>query len=213
MLENTLGLTMGEFGRTPCVKPAATQPGGYSVNEFSPERTALARRIYAKSNLKGTFRLRSGAVSDEYFDKYLFESDPALLREIAQAMRGSIPAEAEALAGLEMGGIPIATMLSQISGLPCLFVRKTAKEYGTCKLAEGGELAGRKLLVVEDVVTSGGQIRQSVKALREGGAIIRQVVCVIDREMGGVANLAADGLALHALFTHSELKRAVEGVF
>ena len=70
-----------------------------------------------------------------------------------------IPSEVDALAGLEMGGIPLATMLSQLTGLPTLFVRKEAKTYGTCKLAEGGEYNGRKLLVVEDVVTSGGQIR------------------------------------------------------
>lgn len=181
------------------------------MNELSPERAELACRIHQRAHLKGRFLLRSGAVSDEYFDKYLFESDPTLLREIATAISRSIPAGTEALAGLEMGGIPIATLLSQLTGLPCLFVRKKAKDYGTCKLAEGGETAGRKLLVVEDVVTSGGAIREAVKALRDEGAIIDQVVCVIDREMGGVANLAADGLTLHALFTHSDLKQAIEG--
>jgi orotate phosphoribosyltransferase len=180
-------------------------------NDLSPERRSLARRIYERSSLKGQFRLRSGVVSDEYFDKYLFESDPVLLREIAQAMSTAIPADTEALAGLEMGGIPIATVLSQITGIPCLFVRKVAKEYGTCKLAEGGEVNGRKLLVVEDVVTSGGQIRESVQALRASGARITSVLCVIDRESGGAENLAADGLELHSLFTRSDLMAAVKG--
>jgi orotate phosphoribosyltransferase len=179
------------------------------MNEVSHERKALARRIHERSSLKGRFLLRSGVVSDEYFDKYLFEADPLLLREIAQAMSAAIPAETEALAGLEMGGIPIATVLSQITGLPCLFVRKAAKEYGTCKLAEGGEVAGRRLLLVEDVVTSGGQIQESARALREAGARIATVLCVIDREAGGAANLAADGLVLRPLFTYSELKAAM----
>jgi orotate phosphoribosyltransferase len=150
-------------------------------------------------------------MSEEYFDKYLFEADPFLLLEIAQAMCELIPEDVDALAGLEMGGIPIATILSQLTGLPVLFVRKTAKEYGTCKLAEGGEVAGRTLVIIEDVVTSGGQIRESAKALRELGANIVRVVCVIDRESGGVENLALDGLALYSLFTMMELKRASTG--
>src|SRR5207249_4083761 len=109
---------------------------------------------------------------------------------------------------LEMGGIPIATVLSQITGIPALFVRKKAKEYGTCKLAEGGEVAGRRLVIIEDVVTSGGQILESARALRELGARIVGVLCVIDRESGGAEKLAADGLELHPLFTMSELKKA-----
>jgi orotate phosphoribosyltransferase len=171
-------------------------------------RSRLARRIYESSHLTGEFLLRSGVVSHEYFDKYLFEADPVLLREIAEGMRALVPPEAEALAGLEMGGIPLATMLSQVTGLPALFVRKAAKPYGTRKLAEGGPVAGRRLVIVEDVVTSGGQILESAKALREEGAQIARVVCVVDRESGGRENLAAEGLELHPLFTMSELKEA-----
>ncbi len=174
------------------------------------ERSELARQIYHTCHLTGEFLLRSGVVSREYFDKYLFEGHPSLLRAVAEAMLPSIPADTEALAGLEMGGIPVATMLSQLSGLPTLFVRKKAKEYGTRKLAEGGEIAGKKLLVVEDVVTSGGQILQSVAALRALGAQVEAVLCVIDREAGGRENLARAGLAFYPLLTMSELKKAVE---
>ncbi len=169
----------------------------------------LARKIYQASYLRGEFQLRSGAVSHEYFDKYLFESDPALLNEIAQTMSGFIPKNVDALAGLEMGGIPIATLLSQITGLPTLFVRKKAKSYGTCKLAEGGSVDGQKLVIVEDVVTSGGQVIQSTQALRQRGAVVEAVVCVVDREAGGRENLANAGLQLQALFTMGELKTAV----
>ena len=121
-------------------------------------RDTLARTIYERTHLTGEFRLRSGAVSNEYFDKYLFESDPSLLREIGEALVPLLPPGTDALAGLELGGVPLATMLSQLTGLPALFVRKEAKTYGTCRLAEGGELDGRRLTVVEDVVTSGGQV-------------------------------------------------------
>ena len=171
-------------------------------------RTMLALRIYDAAHITGEFILRSGAKSNEYFDKYLFEADPLLLKAIAEALVPLVPPGIDALAGLEMGGIPIATMLSQFTGLPVLFVRKKAKDYGTCKIAEGGQVQGRKLLIVEDVVTSGGAILDAAKALVAEGAVLDQVVCVIDRESGGAANLAKVNLVLKPLYTMSELKRA-----
>lgn len=169
---------------------------------------SLARRIYDISHLTGEFTLRSGAVSNEYFDKYRFESDPALLREIASGMVAMLPQGIDALAGLELGGVPLATAASQISGIPTLFVRKQAKTYGTCRLAEGGELAGRRLAIFEDVVTSGGQVIESCAQLRALGAEIVVVLCVIDRESGGPERMAAEGLTLRSLFTMSELNAA-----
>ena len=170
-----------------------------------PDRAELARSIYRVSHLTGEFTLRSGAVSHEYFDKYRFESDPQLLLAIAGAMQAIVPDDVEALAGLELGGVPLATVLSQVTGLPALFVRKEAKTYGTCKLAEGGELEGRRLLVVEDVVTSGGAVLDAARELRSRGAKLDRVVCVIDRESGGRENLAEVDLTLDALFTMTEL--------
>lgn len=175
-------------------------------------RTSLAKQIYDAAHITGDFTLRSGAKSNEYFDKYLFEAAPKLLADIAEAIVPLIPPGIDALAGLEMGGIPIATMLSQLTGLPVLFVRKKAKDYGTCKIAEGGRVRGRKLLIIEDVVTSGGAILDAAKALREEGAELAQVVCVIDRESGGPANLAKSDLILTSLFTMSELKKCSGGL-
>lgn len=168
-------------------------------------RERLARRIRAESQLSGHFVLRSGATSDVYFDKYLFEADPPLLWDIAEAMAPLVPDDVDVLAGLELGGVPLATVLSQVTGRPARFVRKEAKPYGTMRLAEGGDIEGVRLLVIEDVVTSGGQVRASVADLRARGAIVEQVLCVIDREQGGADNLAADDLKLIALFTASEL--------
>ncbi|GAB3437135.1 orotate phosphoribosyltransferase [Flindersiella endophytica] len=172
---------------------------------MTEQPTGLATRIYETAHLTGEFLLRSGVTTSEYFDKYRFESDPALLREIATALAPLVPSDADALAGLELGGIPLVTMLSQVTGLPALFVRKQPKTYGTCRLAEGGEVSGRRLVVVEDVVTSGGQIIISTGQLRELGAQVDTAVCAIDRESGGVEKLASEGIELRSLFRISEL--------
>ena len=141
------------------------------------DRDELATAIVRISELRGSFKLRSGAMTDTYFDKYRFEANPLLLREIARALAPKVPPGAEALAGLELGGIPIATMLGQETGLPVRFVRKEAKRYGTALLAEGGPVDGARLCIVEDVVTSGGQILLSVADLRTLGAKIDTALC------------------------------------
>ena len=169
-------------------------------------RLELAHRIYQTAHLRGQFTLRSGATATEYFDKYQFETHPELLRVLATHLQPLIPDDTDILAGLELGGVPIATMLAQLAGLPTCFVRKKAKEYGTCKLAEGPDIAGKNLLIVEDVVTSGGQIALSAQDLRNLGAEVSQAICVIDRESGGTESLARAGIELHALFRMSELK-------
>lgn len=170
----------------------------------------LAIEIYNTSHIRGSFKLRSGALSNEYFDKYLFESKPELLKIIAENMLKILPKDYDVIAGLEMGAIPIATMLSQLTKKPLTFVRKKAKEYGTCKFAEGAEVAGKKVLIVEDVVTSGGQVVLSVNDLRSAGAIISNAVCVIDRESGGSEALLAIDVTLTALYKMSEIKELVE---
>lgn len=167
----------------------------------------LAQRIHERSFLKGQFVLRSGTQTTVYVDKYRFEADPALLRDIAEAMLPMLPNDLDALAGLELGGIPLATVLSQLSGLPTRFVRKQAKSYGTRRLAEGGEIAGQRLAIIEDVITTAGQVIQSAAALRTAGAEIDTVLCVIDRQTGGAENLTREGLQLRVLLTISDITR------
>lgn len=168
----------------------------------------LGRAIYASSHITGRFVLRSGAISGEYFDKYRFEADPALLDQIGEALAALVPQGAEVLAGLELGGVPLAVAAARHCGLPVAFVRKKAKDYGTCRLAEGAEISGRKVVVVEDVVTSGGQVVASAEELRSRGAELVSALCVIDREAGGPEALGRIGLRLDALFTMSGLKEA-----
>ncbi len=172
------------------------------------ERRALAASVFDCAHLTGEFVLRSGQVSHEYFDKYRFEADPALLRTLAEALAELLPEGTEVLAGLELGGVPLAVALGQVTGLPCTFVRKAAKPYGTRKVAEGSEVEGRRVLVVEDVITSGGQVVTSTEDLRALGGEVDHALCVIDREAGGPEALAAIGVALRPLFTMSELKAA-----
>ena len=165
----------------------------------------LARRVRDVSRLTGEFVLRSGRTATEYFDKYQFEADPELLDQLAERMAVLIPEGTEVLAGLEMGGIAVVTALARHARLPTAFVRKQAKQYGTARLAEGAEVAGRRVLVVEDVVTSGGQVVISTGELRKLGAHVDHALCVIDRQEGGAAALAADGITLRALLTREDL--------
>src|SRR2546427_3009759 len=175
-------------------------------------RTELALAIAKASKLRGEFRLRSGAVTTEYFDKYRFEADPVLLRAIADSLVTLVPSATDALAGLELGGVPLAIALSLRTGLPAIFVRKRPKEYGTCRLAEGGDIAGRRLLVVEDVVTSGGQVLASCEDLRRLGATVYHAICVSDRPDSGVEALRTAGVELRALLLKSDLERAEAAV-
>jgi len=168
----------------------------------------LARDIDACCRLTGEFTLRSGQVASEYFDKYLFESDPELLARVVEQMLRLVPEDTDLLGGLELGGIPIATMLSSRTGLPALFVRKKAKEYGTCKLAEGPDVAGRRVTVVEDVITTGGAVRDATRALRAAGATVEVVVCAIDRSPEGENPLADVGLEVRPVLTKAELDAA-----
>ena len=165
----------------------------------------LGRRIYATAHLTGEFVLRSGQTTTEYFDKYRFEADPVLLDEVTAAMVPLVPEGTEVLAGLEMGGIPVVTALSRHTGLPCAFVRKEAKAYGTRRLAEGADIEGRRVTIVEDVVTTGGQIVLSTNDLRALGATITDALCVINRNPTTPAPLTDAGLTLHALLSPEHL--------
>lgn len=169
-------------------------------------RQELARKIYQVAYLRGEFKLRSGQTSNEYFDKYRFESQPELLKAIAEQLAPLVPKDTEVLAGLEMGGIPIATALSLQTGIPALFVRKKAKEYGTLQVAEGLDFKNKKLCIIEDVVTTGGQVLLSTEDLRKAGAQIATVLCVIHRGEGNPMESAK--LELKPLFTMQELKTA-----
>jgi len=165
----------------------------------------LAADIDARCRLTGEFTLRSGQQATEYFDKYLFEADPQLLLRVARQMVELLPADTDLLGGLELGGVPIATMVSSLTGRPALFVRKKAKDYGTCKLAEGPDVAGRRVTLIEDVITTGGAVRDATVALRAAGAVVEHVVCAIDRSPADQQPLADLGLEVRPVLTKAQL--------
>lgn len=169
-------------------------------------KTELAQQIRAASYLTGEFKLRSGQMSSFYWDKYRFESDPRLLAAIAAEMALLLPAECDGLAGLELGGVPLATALSLQTGIPCAYVRKAAKPYGTCNLIEGGMKAGSTLVVIEDVITTAGQVCTSIQQIRDAGYTVKHVVAAIDRQAGGSEKIGALGCSLAAVFTLAALE-------
>ena len=169
----------------------------------------LAKRIKEVSQLRGLFTLKSGLQTTFYFDKYRFESDPKLLYDICLEMMPLIPQDTKVLAGLEMGGIPLAVMLSQLTGIPTAFVRKQRKAYGTCNIIEGADIVPWKTLVVEDVVTSGSAILDAHQEFIEENVVFNQAICVINRSQSGLDNLAEQGIQLSYLFSKEDLEVAL----
>ena len=167
-------------------------------------RAALREHAY----LEGDFVLRSGRRSRYYLDKYRFETRPELLRalgkRIANAVREYEP-EAVRLAGPELGAVALAAAASLESGLPFLIVRKEQKGYGTENRLEGMFEPGDRVCLVEDVVTSGGAALSAVQALRDAGLFCSTAVCVVDREEGGVDELARHAVRLRPLFKASDV--------
>jgi orotate phosphoribosyltransferase len=174
------------------------------VRTHDPLAAALVEHAY----LEGDFLLRSGKRSRYYLDKYRFETRPELLRplgeRIAEAVREHAP-DATRLAGPELGAVALAASASLASGLPFVIVRKAAKEYGTAKRLEGEYEEGECVCLVEDVVTSGGALLDSVEALRAAGLAVRTAVCVVDREEGGADALARQAVRLRPIFRAGEL--------
>jgi orotate phosphoribosyltransferase len=171
-------------------------------------RAELARSLREAAYLEGDFVLRSGRRSKYYLDKYRFETRPDLLGPLGEAISeavGEHEPEADRLAGPELGAVALAAAASLSSGLPFLIVRKEAKGYGTANQLEGVFEEGECVCLVEDVVTSGGAAVEAVEALRNAGLRVSNAVCVVDRQEGGVDELARHGVRLRPLFTASEL--------
>ena len=104
----------------------------------------------------------------------------------------------------------MATCLSLKIGKPSLYVRKQPKTYGTCNLVEGGFQEGETVVVIEDVATTAGQIRESTLEIRKNGLQVHQAICVIDRQQGASENLREIGCSLSSVFTLDELEQLVQ---
>lgn len=165
----------------------------------------LIQRICDSALLRGTFKLRSGRISNYYLDKYLFETQPDILQALAQRFVRHVTSDITRVAGAELGAIPLVTALSLACGKPSVLIRNQKKDYGTSKLLEGKLDKGDKVLIVEDVVTTGGQTLEAAKTVRDAGAVVVKIVAVIDRQEGGKQNIESAGFAFDSLFTKSDL--------
>jgi orotate phosphoribosyltransferase len=170
------------------------------------ERKELGRELVAASYLKGDFVLRSGKRSNRYFDKFLFETDPALLRRLGRHLAQLVPAETQRLAAPELGAVLLGGAVSMETGLPLVLVRKEPKGYGTSKQIEGRFEPGERVTVIEDVVTTGGDSLRSAQVLRDAGVEVIHLVVVLDRGEGGEDNIRAAGIPYSPLFRIADLE-------
>jgi orotate phosphoribosyltransferase len=164
---------------------------------------SLADRVRAAALLEGDFVLSSGKRSRFYVDKYLFSTEPTLLREVARALAELLPDGTERLAGVAVGAVPLVVALSLETGLPYVIVRKTAKEYGTAKSVEGRYEAGERLVLIEDVVTTGTQAVEAAEGLVEEGLRVESILAVLDRRGERAEGLG--GFEFHALLRIEDL--------
>jgi orotate phosphoribosyltransferase len=168
-------------------------------------REDLARRIAEVSLLRGEFTLRSGRKSNYYLDKYLFETQPDILRELGAMFAQRVSPSVDRIAGAELGAVALAAAAAMASGKPFVIVRNQKKDYGTSKLVEGKLEAGETVVIVEDVLTTGGQVLEAAKTLKEAGAKVEKIIAVIDRQEGARQNIESSGYMLEALFTTADL--------
>ncbi|HKW70167.1 MAG TPA: orotate phosphoribosyltransferase [Candidatus Dormibacteraeota bacterium] len=170
------------------------------------EREALARDLVAASYLKGDFVLRSGKRSNRYFDKFLFETEPALLKRLGHQLAELVPKDAQRVAAPELGAVLLGGAVAIELELPLLLVRKEPKGYGTAKQIEGRFERGDRVTVIEDVVTTGGDSLRSVQVLRDAGLDVIHLVVVLDRGEGGEENIRKAGIPYSPLFRIADLE-------
>ncbi len=165
----------------------------------------LIERICQTALLRGEFTLRSGRKSKYYLDKYLFETEPDILAELGKRFAARVDDSVTRLAGAELGGIPLVAAASMASGKPSVLIRNQKKGYGTAKQLEGRLEKGDRVVIVEDIATTGGQVLEAAKVLQEAGAEVVKIIAVIDRQEGARENIEGAGFAFEALFTKADL--------
>jgi orotate phosphoribosyltransferase len=166
----------------------------------------LAERIRAVAYLEGEFTLRSGRKSSFYIDKYLFETQPDILAELGRRLAEKAGPRTTLIAGAELGGIALAAAASMAARLPFVIMRNAKKGYGTGKMYEGKLQPGDQVLLVEDIATTGGQVVEAARLIRETGATVERIVAVVDRGQGAAENITAAGFVFESLLNSRDLR-------
>ena len=165
----------------------------------------LIQRIKDTALLRGRFTLRSGRTSEYYLDKYRFETQPAILAALGKMFAEYVGDATTLIAGAELGGVALAAATSMASSKPFIIVRNSKKDYGTSNLFEGVLTKGDRVLLVEDIATTGGQVLEAAKAISESGGTVERIVSVIDRLEGARENIESAGHTFASLFTVADL--------
>ena len=169
------------------------------------DRAELARRIREAAFLEGDFTLRSGRKSKYYLDKYLFETQPDILRALGERFAEHVTASTTLIAGAELGGVALAAATSLACGKPFVIIRNAKKGYGTDKPFEGKLAEQDRVLLVEDIATSGGQVLEAARLIHSLGAAVERIVAVIDRQEGARENIEGEGFVFESLFRKEDL--------
>lgn len=165
----------------------------------------LARRVKETAYLEGDFVLRSGKKSKYYLDKYLFETQPDILKALGEEFARHATSDVTLIAGAELGGVALAASTAMACGKRWIIVRNSKKDYGTGKLVEGVLKKGDVVLLVEDIATTGGQVLEAAKVITEAGAKVKKIVAVIDRKQGALENITGAGFAFESILTKDDL--------
>jgi len=169
------------------------------------DKTQLAKRVKETSYLEGDFVLRSGKRSKYYMDKYLFETQPDILRALGKEFCKYLTPDVTLIAGAELGGVALAAATAMEANKPWIIVRNSKKDYGTSKLVEGTLKKGDVVLFVEDIATTGGQVLEAAKVIAEAGATVKKIVAVIDRRQGARENIEKAGYTFESILTKDDL--------
>jgi len=165
----------------------------------------LAARIKQTAYFEGEFTLRSGRKSSYYLDKYMFETQPDILRGLGEMMQVYVTSTTTLIAGAELGGVALAAAAALACDKPFIIIRNAKKDYGTSKMIEGAIKPSDRVLLVEDVVTSGGQVLEAAKVIQACGATVERIVAVIDRMEGARDAIEGAGFEFNALLTREDL--------
>ena len=191
--------------------PGTQRVGVPAAEAGQGDARQLAAELFELGAVKfGSFTLASGIQSPIYVDLRLLVSKPALLARAAQAYAAILAdIECERIAGVPYAALPIGTAVAIAADKPLIYPRKEAKSHGLGKLIEGAWQAGERVVVIEDLITSGGSTIDTAEQLRAAGLVVEHVIVLIDREQGGVAKLAQAGIRAHSVFKLTTLLDAL----